>query len=131
LTGRVISAVIGMLTVFAFAAVAYELEKRADAAVIAAILAASSPFFAFHQRLATADALFVLESLLAVWLTLRGSALLAGTALGAALETRSVFSLALGAVLFAKKRKRFALAALAALCLWLPYLLAAPDRYRS
>jgi hypothetical protein len=130
LTGRVISAVAGMLTVLAFAAVAYELEKRSDAAVIAAILGAGSPFFAFHQRLATADALFVLESLIAVWFTLRGSALLAGTALGAALETRSVFSLSLAAILFGKARKRFALAAIAALCLWLPYLLARRDKYR-
>ena len=130
LAGRVISAVVGMLTVFAFALVAYELEKRSDAAVIAAILAAGSPFFAFHQRLATADALFVLESLGAVWLTLCGSSLLAGTALGAALETRSLFSLSLGVMVFAKGRKRFVLTALAALCLWLPYLLASPGRYR-
>ena len=129
LTGRVISALIGVLTVFAFAAVAYELEKRSNAAVIAAILAAASPFFAFHQRLATADALFVLESLLTVWLTLRGSALLAGTVLGAALETRSIFSLSLAATLVPKQRKRFVLTALTAICLWLPYLLASRGRY--
>lgn len=130
LAGRVISAVIGMLTVFAFAAVAYELEKRSEAAVIAAILAATCPFLAFHQRLATADALFVLESLVAVWLTLRGSTLLAGTALGAALETRSVFSLSLAVTMATKQWRRFAIALSAAICLWLPYLLASPERYR-
>jgi hypothetical protein len=129
LAGRAISAVIGALTVLAFAAVAYELERRSDFAIIAAALAASSPFLAFHQRLATADALFVLESLLAVWLTLRGPSLLAGTALGAALETRSVFSVALLAVVFLKRRKGFAVAAVVAACLWLPFLLASRGWY--
>ena len=129
LAGRAISAVIGALTAIAFAAVAYELSRGSDFAITAAALAGTSPFLAFHQRLATADALFVLESLFAVWLTLRGASLLAGTALGAALETRSVFSLALVVVVFVKRRKGFALAAAVAVCLWLPFLLASRGWY--
>src|SRR5688572_28471855 len=74
--GRVLSAVFGSATIVAAAMVAGQIAalvrlQRTRLSVIAAVLAAVSPYLFFHQRLATADALFVLECTLAVWLALR------------------------------------------------------------
>jgi 4-amino-4-deoxy-L-arabinose transferase-like glycosyltransferase len=74
--------------------------------VVAAVLGVFCPFLAFYQRLATADALFVAESVLIVWLSLRWARLtvlggkgsggltaaLLGVAIGVGLMTRQGLS---------------------------------------
>jgi hypothetical protein len=141
--------------------------------LMAALLMIFCPFIAFYQRLATADALFLSESLAIVWLSLRwgrlavGSearagqswlcAILLGVAIGAALLTRQGLSYTLCAMpvvaagLHAWARRERAepagsgvrgwprraimtgtqllLAAVVALAIWSPFLLAElPER---
>lgn len=115
LPARVISAVAGALSIPAVMAVCVELGRfgrkswgpaivtgRAVGAIVG-ILFLFNPFLAFYQRFATADALFVLEMLLAVWASLawargvwagRGfsGALAMGLAMGAAMMTRQGLS---------------------------------------
>jgi hypothetical protein len=139
LIGRWLSAIIGMATTYVLAMVADDIFSRAkrpirNAGAIVACLAVASPFLAFHQRLATVDALFLLESVLVLWLALHAR-LLFGAALGVALETRGVFSILLApvAALAAYKRESSArnamLGLLLAGVLWLPYLFAQPGAY--
>ncbi len=134
LVGRCVSAVIAMTTTYILALLADELFPDRRPGLIVACLAAASPFLAFHQRLATVDALFFLESVVVLWLALRARALF-GAALGVALETRGVFSVLLApvALLASYKRDRSvrtaALGFLVAVVLWLPYLTAQPSAY--
>lgn len=134
LVGRCVSAVIAMATTYILALLADELFPDRRPGVIVACLAACSPFLAFHQRLATVDALFFLESIVVLWLALRARPLF-GAGLGLALETRGVFSILLApvAALASYKRDRSvrtaALGFLIAGLLWLPYLTAQPSAY--
>lgn len=136
-TGRVLSAVVGALTVL-FAALLLGELAGTRAAIAGAALFAISPFFFFHQRLAAVDSLFLLESILAVWLALRfprdGIWPLAA-AMAVAMGTRLVLSYALWPLLLAciprsrQARQRFAGLFAASLALWSPYLLAHPSLY--
>jgi 4-amino-4-deoxy-L-arabinose transferase-like glycosyltransferase len=118
--------------------------------LLAAVLMIFCPFLAFYQRLATADALFVAEMLMAGWLGLCWgrrvmtglrawpAAMALGVAMGAAMMTRQGLSYTLwgipvaGVALHfsrgvAKRRwgrvlMQFVLAVVVAMVLWLPYL---------
>ena len=137
LSGRLLSAVAGAATVFFGALLLRELSGT-RAALAAAVLLTLSPYLAFHQRLATSEALFVLESAAAVWLALRfprdGIWPLAAT-MALTLGTRLVLSLLLWPLLLAcvpaGTRRRFAAACTLAFVLWSPYLLAHPSRYEG
>lgn len=120
-SARLISVLAGALSVGLMLAVGSELgsfialrENEGQSAVsgrvlgvVAAVLAIFCPFLAFYQRLATADAFFVCESLAIVWLSLlwgrltvqkspKGRAWIAavglGVAIGAGLMTRQGIS---------------------------------------
>lgn len=165
LAARLLSVLAGLATVPVLLALGGQLAALArpprddgrrfsgSSGLIAAVLLIFSPFLAFYQRFATADALFVLEMLLVLWLGLKlaldtragawrwHTVLALGVALGAALLTRQILSYLLPALIvlgFAllpgrKPVRSFALglglACLLALLLWLPYLLAWPASY--
>ena len=108
--GRLLSLVAGVLSVPLLFVTARELFRRVNSsapeleALAGCTLFVLSPFFAFYQRMALAESLFTLETLLVAWLSLRlvsacidGSPWLAraaglGIAMGAAMLTRQDFS---------------------------------------
>ncbi len=126
-------------------------------ALLMALMIICCPFLAFYQRLATADALFILEMALCVWLALRltgdalnvplGRGLLThalpfGVAIGIAMNTRQILSYELWVLPVAiwaltdQRKKRAAkvslwlIAAIAVgIAMFMPYLLAEPGRY--
>lgn len=154
--GRLLSLVAGALSVPLLFAAARALFRRVDSsapeleALAGCALFVLSPFFAFYQRLALAESLFTLETLLVVWLSLRlASACLDGSpwlpraaslgiAMGAAMLTRQDFSYVLWAlpplawwVLASRGRREWMpflgglfVSALIAFLLWAPMLLA-------
>ncbi len=74
--------------------------------LIAALLAIFCPFLAFYQRLATADAVFVAESLAIVWLSLRWGRLAAAGKAGsnrAAWSSAAGLGVAIGAALLTRQ----------------------------
>ena len=78
LAGRLISVAAGVLSVPAIVGVCEELARLSKVRIsgrvlglLAAVLLIFCPYASFYQRLATADALFVLEMLVVVWLALR------------------------------------------------------------
>lgn len=126
-------------------------------ALLSALMMIVCPFFAFYQRMATADALFVLEMAAALWLAMRlvgdartiplGRGLLThalpfGIVVGIAMNTRQIVSYELWFmpvglwILMNHRRERakVLLAWLAAafavgMIMFMPYLLAQPKRY--
>ncbi len=162
LVSRLISVVCGVLSIPALAAGCNEIAglARGPAAsgrtlgLVACVLAIFCPFLNFYQRLGTADALFILEMLVAVWLSLRwarlvvgkkgawGTAVALGVAMGAAMMTRQGVSYVWWAippvaVLLRGPRVRvifravgqLGVAGVIALVLWVPYLTADFQRF--
>ena len=160
---RMISVVCGALSVPALMVVCDEVGLLAWASeksspptgrmlgILSAVLMIFCPFVSFYQRLATADALFILEMLVCVWLGMRwgrqvvkgerawGTAIGLGIAMGAGMMTRQGLSYVLWAIppatvlLHGGSRNRKVIAAGAAQLLlavviagaiWVPYLVA-------
>ena len=148
-SGRALSALTGVLLIPAAVLLLREIQIDRETIFAAVALLSVSPFLAFYQRLATADALFATLTVVCVWLALRlgrrpsiSNALAFGAALGAAMLTRQVFSLALMPVtliaVFAAcpKQKRRTLAiwiggVAVAVAILSPYLLANRDLYST
>ena len=166
LASRLISVACGVLSIPALAAVCIELAPFARGegeeggpsgrilALVACVLAIFCPFLNFYQRLGTADALFILEMLAAVWLSLRWARLAAqqkrawptaitfGLAMASAMMTRQGLSYVLWALppiayllhtparrLLFKSILQVFTAGIIALVLWIPYLTADLHRF--
>ena len=109
LASRLISVACGVLSIPALAAACNEIASLARApapsgrtlGLVACVLAIFCPFLNFYQRLGTADALFILEMLLAVWLSLRWARLLA--AQKSAWPTAIILSLAMASAMMTRQ----------------------------
>lgn len=162
LASRLISVFCGVLSIPALAACCFEIAPffRGDGeggggpsgrtlGLVACVLAIFCPFLNFYQRLATADALFILEMLLSVWLSLRWARLLSaekrgwptaitlGLVMASGMMTRQGLSYVLWAIppvalllrplnfrIVLRAILQLGLAGLIALILWAPYLTA-------
>lgn len=138
-TARAVSVIAGVVMIPIAVLLLRELDTSESGVAAAVAFIATSPFLSFYQRLATADALFVTESVVCVWLSLRLArrpttlnTVLLGLMLGVALLTRQVFSLALlpitlAAVISFRAERRAALrwvaAVLIGIALLTPYLM--------
>ena len=164
IVSRFLSIACGVLSIPALAAACNEIASffRPPApsgrilGLIACVLAIFCPFLNFYQRLGTADALFILQMLLATWLSLRWARFLAakktawltaitlGIAMASAMMTRQGLSYVLWALppvalLLALPRPRlipkailqFTIAGLIALVIWTPYLTADLHRFAA
>ena len=94
--GRIISSVIGLVSIVGIFLLAFELFKNKKAALIAALLAAVSPFMVFFDRMALVDSMLTAFSIFAMYfavLTARtmqlSLAIFTGFALGFAWLTKS------------------------------------------
>lgn len=127
--GRALSALAGALTVVFAMLIVRELGGAMRAQLAAAMLFAFSPYLAFHQRLAAADALFLAEGTAVVWLALRRRVVATGIVMAAAMLTRQVVSYVLWLIPILTLRKKAIPALLLAFALWSPYLLVERGRY--
>ncbi|MDO8452646.1 MAG: glycosyltransferase family 39 protein [bacterium] len=94
--GRIISSVIGLVSIIGIFLITYELFKNKKAAIIASLLAAVSPFMVFFDRMALVDSMLTAFSIFAMYFavltakyTQLSLAIFTGFALGFAWLTKS------------------------------------------